>query len=145
VAVITLTVRAYCGNCDWTAGPSADWAGVERAAGKHLAPGHPVVTMAEPAHRTSTEEKQMTNAGLAALARQHARAAPRASGARRAWLVLSVCLATTSTVAGARRALRDIESPAVRQDAARLLTQLATKVEENIVEENVAVTIKPQD
>jgi hypothetical protein len=48
--VITLTVTASCLRCDWTAGPvpSAGWATVERAAGKHLAPGHPVVTMAVP-------------------------------------------------------------------------------------------------
>jgi hypothetical protein len=88
------------------------------------------------------------NQELAALARQHARQAPRASGARRAWLVLSVCLSTTSTVAGARRALRDIESPAIRADAARLLTQLAaagvTTADRD--EENVVVTtIKPED
>lgn len=47
--MITVSVTADCGGCDWTAGPSTDWADIDRQAQKHTAPGHPTSTLAIPA------------------------------------------------------------------------------------------------
>jgi len=46
-----MTVAASCLGCGWTAGPSADWDAVDRAADRHTKakPGHPTATLAVPA------------------------------------------------------------------------------------------------
>lgn len=48
---VSLVVTADCGGCDWTAGPvpGSRWEEINKAAAKHVAPGHPVATLAVPA------------------------------------------------------------------------------------------------
>jgi len=58
--MITMIVVASCLRCDWTAGPSGDWDGVERAANRHLAKGHPTAVTATPAPQPRPTDQPLT-------------------------------------------------------------------------------------
>jgi HEAT repeat protein len=68
-----------------------------------------------------------TNADLATGARQLAAAAPDGSLGRRAYGCAAVVLSTTGSLAAARRALADIADPEIRDAAAEVLGQLASR------------------
>jgi hypothetical protein len=55
--VVSLTAAASCGGCPWTAAGTP--AGVDKAADKHTATGHPTVVTAVPVTAaTDTREQQ---------------------------------------------------------------------------------------
>jgi len=71
-----------------------------------------------------TTTTPVSNAVLAARARDLAAQSPRGSTDRLGALGLSACLATTSSAAAARKALAEIEQPAIRTRAAEILGEL---------------------
>ncbi len=71
-----------------------------------------------------------TNASLAARARALADAAARGSLERRAAGVVSVALATTSSIAAAHRALGTVREDDVKRAARELLDQISTDDQE---------------
>jgi hypothetical protein len=58
--MITVSVSARCGQCDWTAGPSQDWDDIERQTRRHTGPGHPTCTVAIPASEVSETPSTVT-------------------------------------------------------------------------------------
>jgi hypothetical protein len=67
------------------------------------------------------------NAALAARARDLAGQAGRGSVDRLAGLSLSACLSTATSIAGARKALAEIERPDLRQRAGEILAELVDR------------------
>ena len=73
---------------------------------------------------TTVTVSAVSNAGVAQRARDVAARSPAGSTDRKAALCLSACLITTSSAAAARKALAEIEQPAIRARAGALLDEL---------------------
>lgn len=80
---------------------------------------------AEKDQQPMPEQAAPDNHALAAHARATADQHPAGSLPRRAWACAAICLHTTRTLAGARKALAGIPLDDVREAAADVLDQLA--------------------
>lgn len=69
MTAVALEVTASCAGCPWTvAGPSSDWDAIQRAADRHLAPGHPVGVTAVPVDGERRGAARVTGAATASSA-----------------------------------------------------------------------------